>query len=297
MFEISLRIQRSQTLACEILLEDQDAISISLEDAEDAPIFVEQVGSTPLWQYITLTALFTDEIDLQSLQNRLEQALETAVEINQREIQAQDWQRSWMQNFQPLQFGERLWVCPSWTTYPDPFAINIRLDPGMAFGTGTHGTTALCLQWLAKHSLSNKTVIDFGCGSGILAIAAYYLGAKNVYAIDHDPQAIQATKLNAAKNGVDKTCMHIRLDNKPTQQSCDVLIANVLLTPLIELAPRFAKILLPEGKIILSGILEQQLEELKAVYQSYFTIDAIHTKNEWLLIEASLKNEELKAKL
>ncbi|MEM7400491.1 MAG: 50S ribosomal protein L11 methyltransferase [Pseudomonadota bacterium] len=289
MFEISLRIQRSQTLACEILLEEMDALSINLENAEDTPIFVEQVGSTPLWQNITLTALFTDDINILSLQNRLEEVLETAIEIKQREIQTQDWQRSWIQNFPPEQFGERLWVCPSWTTYPDPFAINIRLDPGMAFGTGTHGTTALCLQWLAKHSLINKTVIDFGCGSGILAIAAYYLGAKNVYAIDHDPQAIQATNLNAAKNGVDMTRLHISLSNKPAKQTCDVLIANLLLTPLIELAPRFAKILLPDGNIILSGILEQQLEELKAVYQSYFTIDAIHTKNEWLLIEASPK--------
>ena len=291
MFEISLRIQRSQTLACEILLEELGAVSISLEDAENAPIFVEQVGSTPLWQNLTLTALFTEEIDLHSLQNRLQQALEAALEIKQREIQDQDWQNTWMQNFQPMHFGNRLWVCPSWATYPDPFAINIRLDPGMAFGTGTHGTTALCLQWLATHDLCNKTVIDFGCGSGILAIAAYYLGAKNIYAIDHDPQAIKATKLNALNNNIGDECIHIRLANTPSEEKCDVLIANVLLKPLIEFAPLFASKLLPEGKIILSGILEQQFEELKAAYQPYFTIDTIHSKNEWLLIEASLKCE------
>ena len=290
MFEISLRAQRSQTLACEILLEDQGAVSISLEDAEDKPIFVEHVGSTPLWQNITLTALFTEKVDLAALQKRLEQALKSAIEIKQREIQKQDWQTAWRQNFKPMQFGERLWVCPSWITYPDPFAINIRLDPGMAFGTGTHGTTSLCLEWLAKHSLSGKTVIDFGCGSGILAIAAYYLGAKKVFAIDHDIQAIEATKLNAANNNVDKDCLQISLDSVPPQLKCDVLIANVLLTPLVELAAIFAKTLHAEGKIILSGILEHQFEELESAYQPYFKFNAIHSKNEWLLVEASVKS-------
>ena len=135
----------------------------------------------------------------------LNSALESAIEINQREVQIQDWQTAWMQRFQPMQFGERLWVCPSWLTYPDPFAINIQLDPGMAFGTGTHDTTSLCLNWLTNYPLSGKTVIDFGCGSGILAIAAYFLGADKIFAIDHDAQAIEATKLNAAKNDIDES--------------------------------------------------------------------------------------------
>ena len=157
----------------------------------------------PLWRQITLTALFVEDIELQTLQNPIEEALASPVELSKREIQDQDWQKKWMQNFQPMQFSERLWVCPSWITYPDPFAINIQLDPGLAFGTGTHPTTALCMQWLANYSLADKTVMDFGCGSGILAIAAYYLGAKKIVAIDHDPQAIQATGLNANINGVD----------------------------------------------------------------------------------------------
>lgn len=290
MFEICLRLDRNQTIASEILLEDLGAVSISLEDAEDHPIFVEQVGSTPLWKNVTLTALFVDDVDQPALQKSLEQALEAAVEVNKKEIHDQDWHKVWMQNFQPMQFGERLWVCPSWMTYPDPFAINIRLDPGLAFGTGTHGTTALCLQWLANYPLINKSVLDFGCGSGILAIAAFYLGAKKIYAIDHDPQAIEATELNAKNNGVDKCCIHIHLADTPPQEKFDVLLANVLLTPLIEFAPQFANILQPSGRLILSGILTSQLESLENAYKEFFKFNVIHSQNEWLLIEASLLN-------
>jgi ribosomal protein L11 methyltransferase len=293
-FEISLRLVRSQYLATEILLEDMGAASICLTDAEDDPakenpVFVEELDSAPLWQQITLTALFKEDIEVIVLQKVIEGALAAPVEITKRQLQNQDWQKKWMQNLQPMQFSERLWVCPSWMTYPDPFAINIKLDPGLAFGTGTHPTTALCLQWLANYPLDNKTVMDFGCGSGILAIAAYYLGAKYVSAIDHDPQAIQATGLNAVNNYVDNKKLHMILANKPPHQSFDVVIANVLLLPLLKFSDDFAKAMLPTSKIILSGILEQQLEQIKQVYQTTFNIDKIHTKNEWLLIEASLK--------
>ncbi len=288
MFEISVRLNRSQFLATEILLEDLGATSISLEDAENHPVFVEEVGSTPLWQYITLTALFTQDLDIRDLQQRLEQILSASIEIHKREIQEQDWQKKSMQNFQPLQFGERLWVCPTWATYPDPFAINIRLDPGLAFGTGSHATTSLCLEWLSSHSLSGKTVMDFGCGSGILAIAAYFLGAEKIYAIDHDPQAIQATQLNAKNNQVDETILQIDLASTPIQESCEIVIANVLLQPLIELSSYFAESLSPSSKLILSGILEQQLTQLETAYQTHFKFDAVYSKNEWLLVEASL---------
>jgi len=292
-FEISIRLGRAQYLATEILLEDMGAVSISLTDAEqdpakEKPVFVEELDSAPLWQHITLAALFTEDIEVATLQKVLEEALAAPVEITKRAIQDQDWQHKWMQNLQPMQFSERLWVCPSWLTYPDPFAINIRLDPGLAFGTGTHPTTALCLEWLANYSLTDKTVMDFGCGSGILAIAAYYLGAKNICAVDHDPQAIQATKLNAANNFVDGNKLQTILADKPPQQCCDVLIANVLLLPLIEFCDDFANTMLPTSKIILSGILEQQLAQIRQVYQPTFKFDNIHSKNKWLLIEASL---------
>ena len=287
MFEISVRLNRSQTLATEILLEDLGAISISLEDAEDYAIFVEQIGSTPLWPHITLTALFAQDVDLDALQDQLEKSLSAAVEISKQEIQEQDWLKNWGQDLQAMRFGERLWICPTNMTYPDPFAINIRLDPGLAFGTGSHETTSLCLEWLTNYPLQNKTVMDFGCGSGILAIAAYFLGASTVYALDHDPQAIQATQRNATTNQVRFDCLEISLSNIPKQRNCDLIIANVLLQPLIELCEHFVECVSPAGKLILSGILEQQLVQLERVYQAYFTFDLILSKNEWLLIEAS----------
>lgn len=288
MFEISLRLECHQYLATEILLDELGAVSISIVDAEDSPIFVEEIDTTPLWQQITLTALFVEDIELQTLQDPIEDALAAPVELSKRVIQDQDWQKKWIQNLKPMQFSERLWVCPSWITYPDPFAINIQLDPGLAFGTGTHPTTALCMQRLASYSLADKTVMDFGCGSGILAIAAYYLGAKKIIAIDHDPQAIQATGLNANINGVDSGMLQMILADSPPQQSCDVIIANVLLLPLLKYSADFAKAMSPSSKIILSGILEQQLEQIKQVYEPTFKFDNIHSKKEWLLIEASL---------
>ncbi len=288
MFEISLRLERHQYLATEILLDELGAVAISIVDAEDHPIFVEEVDSTPLWQHITLKALFSEDIDLPRLQKTIEDALAAPVEIRKRKIKDQDWQKKWLQNLRPMQFSERLWVCPSWMTYPDPFAINIQLDPGLAFGTGTHPTTELCLQWLSNYPLINKTVMDFGCGSGILAIAAYYLGAKKVIAIDHDPQAIQATGVNAGKNNIDQGVLTTILADRPTDQNCDVIIANVLLLPLLKFSADFAKAMLPTSKIILSGILEQQLEQIKQVYQPTFKIDNTYSNNQWLLIEASL---------
>jgi len=290
LFEISLRLERHQYLATEILLDELEAVSISVEDAEDDPVFVEKVNTTPLWPQITLSALFTEDIDIDGIQKNIEEALAAPVEIVKREVQDQDWQTKWMQNLKPLQFSERLWVCPSWMTYPDPFAVNIQLEPGLAFGTGTHPTTALCLQWLANYRLSDKTIMDFGCGSGILAIAAYYLGAKHIVAVDHDPQAIDATRLNADKNNVDEEKLQLILADKPPQQLCDVVIANVLLQPLLLFCDDFSKVMSATSKIILSGILEEQLEQVKQMYQGKFKLDKIHVKKEWLLIEASLKN-------
>ncbi len=288
MFEISVRLQRHQYLATEILLDELGAVSISVVDAEDDPIFVEAVDETPLWHHLTLTALFTDDVALPTLQTTIENALAAPVEFTKRAVQDQDWQKKWMQNLQATQVSERLWVCPSWLTSPDPFAINIQLDPGLAFGTGTHPTTQLCLQWLAQYPLQHKTVLDFGCGSGILAIAAYFLGAKEIMAIDHDPQAIQAARLNGAKNNIDMKMLHTNLADRPPAKTYDVIIANVLLQPLLQFRSAFANAMSPTSKIILSGILDQQLEQMQQAYEPTFRFDTIHSKKEWLLIEASL---------
>ena len=287
MFEIKLRILQIQTIAVEIVLEELGATSISLQDAENEPVFVEQLDDTPLWKQITLTAYFAETVDTNLLQQKLEHCLDCAVEISARKVEDADWQKSSMQAFGAMQFGKRLWVCPSWRHCPDPFAVNIRLDPGLAFGTGTHPTTALCLEWLADHSIKNKIIVDFGCGSGILAIAAYYLGATSVVAIDHDPQAILATRSNAAFNHVPESILEIQFAQRLQQKNCDIIIANVLLQPLIDLAQQFAECIKPSGKIILSGILESQLDELRQAYQSNFIFEHICVKDEWLLVEAS----------
>lgn len=288
MFEIKLCISQTQHIAVEVILEELGTISISLQDAEDDPVFVEQLGDTPLWKQITMTAYFAETIDINILQQILEQSLGCPLEINARNIEEEDWQKASMQTFEAMQFGDRLWVCPSWRHYPDPFAVNIKLDPGLAFGTGTHATTALCLEWLAEYPIKGKTIVDFGCGSGILAIAAYYLGAASVLAIDHDPQAIQATKSNAKYNLVPESIMNIQIAHQVQQKNCDIIIANVLLQPLIDLQQQFAQCIKPSGKLILSGILESQFDELRQAYQPNFIFEHVSLRDEWLLVEASL---------
>ena len=289
MFEVQLSITHLQFTAVEVILEEWGAFSISLQDAENNPVFVEEVGEAPIWKYVSLTALFEEDIDTLRLQKTVEEVLACPIEIAKRFVDHQINLQTWMNDFVPMQFGDRLWICPSWFSFPDPFAINIRLDPGLAFGTGTHSTTALCLKWLATHSVMDKTVIDFGCGSGILGIAAYYLGAKHVLAIDHDTQATQATRVNADKNFVPENQFRILTADNLVDYSCNLLIANILLRPLLKLEQQFAISVRSAGKIILSGILEQQCEELIQAYQPHFTIEQIYSKNEWLLVEASRK--------
>ncbi len=196
-------------------------------------------------------ALFDAETDMQEIvaalreQGQIQQ--QTAYKVEQ--IEDKDWEREWMDNFHPLKFGKRLWICPSWREIPDPTAVNVMLDPGLAFGTGTHPTTALCLEWLDSLDLQDKTVIDFGCGSGILAIAALKLGAKNAIGIDIDPQAIQASRENAKRNGVeDRLQLYLSADT-PNDLKADVVVANILAGPLKELAPIISSLVIPQGNL------------------------------------------------
>ena len=287
MFEISLCITAVQHVAVEATLEDLGAISISLLDAKNEPLFVNEVNESPLWKYITITALFDKNKKLEHIQTTLEEVLAYPIEISRRNVDHQEWQTSWRQDLQPLRFANRLWVCPSWCNIPDPFAINIRLDPGIAFGTGTHPTTALCLEWLANHPPIDKCVVDFGCGSGILAIATYFLGAKSILAVDHDPQATQATHTNIKRNKISPHIIRVVTAPYLDPTSCELVMANVLLQPLIQLEPQFANSIVATGKIILSGILQQQYEQLEQYYTAHFNIEKIYSKKEWLLIEAS----------
>ena len=187
-----------------------------------------------------------------------------------------------MDNFAPKQFGKRLWICPSWQSPPDPEAVNILLDPGLAFGTGSHATTALCLRWLEQANLRDKTVIDYGCGSGILAIAAALLGADKIHAVDNDPQAIAATIDNSLRNDLPLDKITAYLPDALPELQADFLLANILAEPLHELADQFATLLKPEGKIVLSGILEEQTESLLARFERWFSLDKPATEDGWV---------------
>ena len=184
-----------------------------------------------------------------------------------------------------MQFGERVWICPSWEEPPAPDAVNILLDPGLAFGTGTHPTTALCLEWLDAQSLQDKLVIDYGCGSGILAIAAVLLGASRVIAIDNDPQAILASESNRTLNGITASQMSVHLPGVTEHPQADVLVANILSGPLEQLTPVIAALVKPGGRLILSGVLSLQTTSLMDSYHPYFDMLPPVMRDEWVRVE------------
>ncbi len=270
--------------ALEDALLEAGAIAVTIEDRADQPLFEPPPGETPLWHQTRLSGLFdatcnTDEI-IQNLKNSVPEPLPPhRYEI----LEDKDWEREWMKNYHPMQFGRRLWICPSWTPPPQPDAINIALDPGLAFGTGTHPTTALCLKWLDDQNLHGKSVIDYGCGSGILAIAAVLLGAKQVIAVDNDPQALLATRENARRNHITEQQLSILLPSQlPTDTSSDLVIANILAGPLIELADTIAQCVSAKGKLCLSGILEEQIPQLIGRYQHWFEFLPAEKEEEWV---------------
>lgn len=255
-------------------------------DSQDTPIFEPLPGETRLWGNTDVVGLFDAETDMSVIVEALIISRlvtpDFAYKIEQ--IEDKDWEREWMDNFHPMQFGKRLWICPSWREVPDPNAVNVMLDPGLAFGTGTHPTTALCLQWLDSLDLEGKTVIDFGCGSGILAIAALKLGAKRAIGIDIDPQAILASTNNAEANGVADRLELFLAKDQPKDLQADVVVANILAGPLKELAPNIITLVKPQGDLGLSGILATQAESVCEAYAHDFNLDPVVEKEEWCRI-------------
>ena len=262
-------------------LSDCGASAVTFEDNAEQPIYEPEIGSTPLWQATNVVALFEADVNTQSILAQLTKLMAPIALPSYRieAIEDKDWVREWMDNFHPMCFGEKLWICPSWHQPPKPDAINILLDPGLAFGTGTHPTTALCLNWLDQADLEDKTVIDYGCGSGILAIAAALLGAKKVIGVDTDPQALEATQANAERNNVQ---IATYLPQDCPNERADVVLANILAGPLQALAPTLASLSRPNADIILSGILESQADTVSISYQSSFTMQAPAQKEEWI---------------
>lgn len=285
--ELHLRLQAPDQPAVEAVLEDLAALSITLLDAADVPILEPGPGETPLWPDLHLTALFEAERDRIELLGQLESAgLPRPIVESARfaTLDDRDWTRAWMDHYHPMRFGRRLWIYPWTEAVPaDPEAVVVRLDPGLAFGTGTHPTTALCLEWLDGITCQGRTVTDFGCGSGILAIAALKLGAAHAYAIDNDPQALIATRENAERNGV-AARLTVLSDRDPAPPPTDVLLANILLNPLLKLRPQLTAAVRTGGAAVFSGMLAEQAAEFRLAYAPSFP-DLVTTQREdWVRI-------------
>ena len=265
----------------EVLLR-HGAQSVTLSDAGNDPVLEPLPGSMPLWNDTRLTALFTADADFESLRTDLEQTL--AIDVlpdNHVEALADcAWERQWLKDFGPMRFGERLWVSPEGFTIDADDAVVVRLDPGLAFGTGTHATTALCLEWLDKIDIADKTLLDFGCGSGILAIAALKLGAKSVTAVDIDLQAITATRQNALSNEVDDRLeTTVQIDQLDDQ--FDFVVANILAGTLVDHATFVCDRLKSGGRLALSGILADQVADVSAAYRHRIEFAATDYRDNW----------------
>lgn len=260
------------------------ALSITMEDNADQPILEPALGETPLWNETRITGLYHANVDIdQTLLVAAEAYGNPLPDFRWEILEEKDWVREWMTDFKPMRFGRRLWICPSWDVPPDPTAANLMLDPGLAFGTGTHPTTALCLEWLDSCDLENKIVVDYGCGSGILGIAALLLGAREVIAIDNDPQALLATVENAKRNQIDPDRIRTFLPtNAPKNIKANIVVANILAGPLATLAPLLSEICLPNGLIALSGILSKQSSTLTDCYKQWFDMSAPAIAEDWV---------------
>jgi ribosomal protein L11 methyltransferase len=269
------------------MLTANKAQAVTFVDAKDTPMYEPKPGEVLLWPDTQVVGLFDASDDLTAVIKRLAKAKvlgENFVHVVD-QLEDKDWEREWMENFHPMQFGQRLWICPSWRDAPDPNAVNILLDPGLAFGTGTHPTTSLCLKWLDGIDVENKEVVDFGCGSGILAIAALMLDAKEVIGIDIDPQALQASVDNAKRNKVADRLSVFLPQNQPTRQ-VDIVMANILAGPLRELQSVISSYCKPGGLLIMSGILEEQAQSVIDKYSHEFTFEPVAVEGEWVRLTA-----------
>jgi ribosomal protein L11 methyltransferase len=260
------------------------AVSITLTDAGDAPVLEPDPGETPLWADTCITGLFSLDTDLEQLRDALSAELGRVPACRIDLLEDRDWEREWLKNFGPMQFGQKLWISPkgsepfgtnSGPKGSDPFGVGaavVYLDPGLAFGTGTHATTALCLEWLDGLSLEGKAILDYGCGSGILAIAALKLGCSSAVAMDIDPQACVATRQNAADNGVAGN-LEVLGAATEIRGDFDVVVANILAGPLVQFAESITSTVRGHGMLALSGVLCEQAGEVMAAYEPWIAFD------------------------
>lgn len=259
------------------------ALSVTLTDAADNPVLEPAPGATPLWPTIRLSALFPEQ-DPQRVAALLTTFLDEPLPLHRfEEVRDRPWEREWLKDFRPMRFGKRLWVCPHGAPAPDEDAVVVWLDPGLAFGTGSHPSTRLCLEWLDAAQPNGSEVIDYGCGSGILSIAALRLGARSVVAVDIDPQALIATHDNAARNDVAERV--VTCPPEAPIAPADILLANILSEPLLELAPRFAALVRPGGRLVLAGLIVSQAGAVTLAYRPWFDIRPSGAHEDWVCLE------------
>lgn len=292
--QLTIATREEDAAVFEQLLEQLGALSITFTDGADQPIYEPPLETTPLWNLTCITGLFEETIDLSNATHFIETQITDSApwKISLKRLEDQVWERIWLANFKPIQFANNFWICSTEHQLPDHVDLSqvtvLKLDPGLAFGTGTHPTTALCLEWLSAQSLSNKNIIDFGCGSGILAIAALLVGAKNATCIDIDPQALTATLDNADKNNVGGQVQIFNADNYPSHPS-ELVLANILAEPLMSLSQEISRLVKSEGTLILSGILGEQVDQVKAYYEDSFVFETTRIKDNWACLIAIKK--------
>ena len=291
--QIAVNTTKNNAEQAENCLFSTGAQTVTLTDAADQPILEPGVNEVPVWDAVIITGLFNFNDNQQSLLDNIKLCLtgitySTSTEI----LEDQNWTRAWMDHYHPMQFGQRLWVCPLHIEPPEADAINLRLDPGLAFGTGTHPTTSLCLHWLDQNIKSQNTLLDYGCGSGILAIAACMLGVEQADGVDIDPQALLATHNNAETNNVAKKITSYLPEDYLKQHlttQYDIVMANILSGPLAELAPTLAEHTKTNGDIVLSGILREQAETVLNTYSDFFEMDEPVFDEDWVMLHGVKK--------
>ncbi len=283
---VRFRVDRKLAEPLGLALEEAGAIAVSIEGREDEHVLQAATEETALWEDCTVTGLFAGDTDLPALVSNLREQFapaslpEPAIEP----LADDDWAESWKAHYHPFRVAPGIWICPSWLSPPDPAAVTLMLDPGMAFGTGEHPTTALCLTWLTEQDLSGTTLIDYGTGSGILAMAALKLGAARAIGVDIDAKAVEIARENLIRNGLAGQFTACTPDELPANASADIVLANILANPLRELAPRLIQLLRPGGQLVLSGMLAEQADDVIATYQGAIDFHPRRERNGWILL-------------
>lgn len=283
-YELSVSSHKSTVESVTAFLEEKGALAVSYYDAEDQPILEPNPDEVELWDKVITTGLFPLTSNPETLTQLLHQAFPDCL-IARNTLPDQDWVNTWLSHFKAINFNDKLWVCPSRLDNESLVGEKLYLEPGLAFGTGQHQTTRLCLHYLSSQSLQDKSVLDFGCGTGILALAALKLGAKIGYGIDHDPQALYSARENAKKNHIDPVQLPVLSDQVDEVPPCDIVVANILLRPLISLADTLTTLCKSQGTIIFAGILKEQVPQLQAAYQAWFDFKPYCIEEEdWILL-------------